>query len=132
MFDSQAYSSDSGLKTQTQRACLLLHWGAVRVSVDSSSPELLSVNSHVLLDRRERKGRRRERQRRTRQGKEKTQEGRKEGRKESPPSPLESWHRDTHWLNRIRERTMNLKMYSKAFMALYSWSLIPGFSALST
>lgn len=80
MFDSQAYSSDSGLKTQTQRACLLLHWGAVRVSVDSSSPELLSVNCHVLLDRRERKGRRRERQRRTRQGKGEDA-GRKEGRK---------------------------------------------------
>lgn len=56
----------------------------------------------------------------------------KEGRKGFPVSPPESQHGDTHWLNRIRERTMNLKMYSKAFMALYSWSLIPGLSALST
>lgn len=38
----------------------------------------------------------------------------------------------THWLNKILERTMNLKMYSKAFMALKSWSVIPHFSALST
>lgn len=39
---------------------------------------------------------------------------------------------NTYWLNRTRERTMNLKMYSKALMALYSCSLIPGFSALAT
>lgn len=39
---------------------------------------------------------------------------------------------NTYWLNNTRERTMNLKMYSKAFMALYSCSLTPGFSALAT
>jgi hypothetical protein len=39
---------------------------------------------------------------------------------------------NTYWLNSTRERTMNLKMYSKAFMALYSCSLTPGFSALAT
>lgn len=39
---------------------------------------------------------------------------------------------DTYWLKSTRERTMNLKMYSRAFMALYSCSLTPGFSALST
>lgn len=40
--------------------------------------------------------------------------------------------RHTHWLNSILDRTMNLKMYSKAFIALKSWSVIPHFSALST
>lgn len=39
---------------------------------------------------------------------------------------------NTYWLNSTRERTMNLKMYSKAFMALNSCSLTPGFSALAT
>lgn len=38
----------------------------------------------------------------------------------------------TYWLNRILDRTMNLKMYSRAFIALKSWSVIPHFSALST
>lgn len=40
--------------------------------------------------------------------------------------------RHTYWLNSILERTMNLKMYSKPFMALKSWSVMPHFSALST
>lgn len=62
------------------RACLLLHWAAVRVTVDSSSPELLSVN-WFLLDHRGRKGRRREGQRRMRQGKGEDK-GRKAGRQE--------------------------------------------------